>query len=188
MEALIVISGIIAVIFDIPLIWGILNDKVKQNFATFFLWCILDGIAFITIMLQGKNFWLPLGYSIGSFAVAATLIYKKQVVWTWIERTVVGLIVVCLFIWWRAGDQAATIASVVTLGISSIPQIIDTFKDPKTTPTFVYMMFSLAGILSFIGGENWNIEDKFYAAGAAILSITIMLLSMRKINSNPTNF
>jgi hypothetical protein len=90
------------------------------------------------------------------------------------------LIIICLLVWWQIGSKEATIVSVVTLGVASIPQIILTFKDPVSTPTGLYLIYTFAALLSFIGGSNWDIKDKLYPSGAFILSLLLTILSMRK--------
>lgn len=177
---LVIIAGIIGVLVDIPLIIGILQKKIDQSFATYFLWGTLDAIAFVSIILQGGNFWLPLGYAIGALTVAGLLAFRGKVNWSWLESLVVVLCIICMIVWWQLGNKAATIASVAALGIASIPQIVGTYKDPKTTPTLIYFVFTLAGLLSFIGGENWTVEDKLYSGTAFLLSLSIALLSLRR--------
>lgn len=180
MEVLIISAGVIGIVVDIPLCLGIWKNQIRQNFVTYFLWGLLDTIVFVTIFLQGGNIWLPLGYAIGSLIVATFLLIKKQFSWTWVETLVVVLIIICLFIWWKEGARAATIASVAALGIASIPQIVETWKDPDGTPTNIYLVFTLAGLLSFIGGASWTIEDKLYPGAAFILSLLIALMSTRE--------
>lgn len=181
MKDLVLLSGIIGVLADIPLIVGILRNKVKQNCVTYILWGLLDFIVFFTIILQGgNNFWLPLGYAIGAFVIALLLVYKKQVSWSSIETMAVVLVGISVFFWFYLGDRAGNIVSVLALGIASIPQIVSTAKDPKTTPTGIWTVFALAGILSFIGGESWTVEDKLYPAVVMTFSLLITILSTRK--------
>lgn len=175
------IGGVIGLLVDLPLVIGILNGNIKQNFVTYFLWGVLDLVIFASIIFQnGHNFWLSFFYAVGSFIVAIFLVFKGQTKWTWIESMVVILIIICMFIWWQIGSKAANIAAVIALGIASIPQIFDTIKNPNFTPTGLYFVYSLASLLSFIAGENWNVKDKLYSGGAFFLSVLITILSMRK--------
>ncbi|HAE36402.1 MAG: hypothetical protein UR85_C0001G0003 [Candidatus Nomurabacteria bacterium GW2011_GWF2_35_66] len=178
------IGGVIGLLVDIPLVIGILKGKIIQNYVTYFLWGVLDVIIFATIIFQnGKNFWLSLFYAVGSFTVAIFLVFKGQTKWTRIESMVIFLIIICMIIWWQIGSKAANIAAVVALGIASIPQILDTIKNPNFTPTGIYLIYSFAAFLSFVGGENWNVKDKLYPGGALVLSILITILSMRKMRA-----
>ncbi len=181
MKELTIIGAVIGVVIDIPLIIGILKGKIKQNFLTYFLWGLLDFIVFMTIVFQhGQNFWLPLFYAMGSTTIAIFLVFKGQSEWSLVETIVVVLILICLFIWWQIGSRAANIVGVIALCIASIPQIISTFKDPLTTPTGIYLVYALAALLSFIGGEHWSVEDKLFPGGSLFLSILLAILSMRK--------
>src|ERR1035437_856764 len=135
MDLLQLVAGIIGIVASIPLLFGIYKNKVELNFAAFMLWALLDAIAAITIILQHGNYKLVLGYAFSASIVAISLAIKKQVKWSWIETLTTGLVVICLFIWYKSGDKAGTIVSSLAVIIASIPQIIETFLKPEKTPT-----------------------------------------------------
>jgi hypothetical protein len=174
------IAGIICIAAYIPLIIGIVKNKVEQSFAAFMLWGMLDTIAATTTILQGGNFWLPLGYAIGSLTVALILVAKKQVSWSWIESMTFFLVIMCVVIWYTSGERAGIIASSLAVVIASVPQTVDTYKKPAATPTGPYLIFLSANILSFLAGKNWTIEERFYPGCAVFLCVIILLVTRRK--------
>ncbi len=178
-EILAIIGGVIGLLANVPLIFGIVSGKVKQSFLTYLLWGVLDGVALITIILQDGNFWLPLGYMVGALLVAFSLVFKGRVEWGKIETLVLIFIGITLVFWAMFGSKVALISSVIALATASIPQIIQTCKKPKETPSWIYFLFTLSGVLSLWKGE-WNVENKLYSLNIILICFLIFLLSLRK--------
>lgn len=178
------VAGIIGVCCYIPLIIGILKNKIEQSFVAFLLWAMLDIIATITSILADGNYWLPLSNAIGASTVAVLLARKKQVTWTWVETITAILVVVCLILWYILGEDAGIVSSSLAVVIASIPQMVETYKKPSATPTTIYLFFLLANLLSLFAGKTWTIEERFYPACAVFLCLVIALFSLRK-SHNP---
>jgi hypothetical protein len=174
-------AGIIGIAAYLLLIAGIMKSKARQSFAAFLLWAMLDTIATITTVLKEGNYWLSLSNALGATIVAILLALKKQVSWTWIETTTAILVIICLNVWYFAGAKKGIIASSLAMVIASIPQMLDTYKTPKETPTIVYIIFLVANILSFIAGKEWTIEERFYPGCAVFLCSVIVLFSLKNI-------
>lgn len=175
------IAGIVGITAYIPLITGIIKSKIEQSFAAFLLWAMIDTIASITTILEKGNYWLPLANTAGSSIIALLLAIKKQVSWTWVETMTTVLVVVCLLIWYTAGETAGIISSSLAVVIASIPQMVATYRSPSTTPTMPYIIFLIANILSFLAGKSWTIEERFYAGCSIFLCAVIVLFSLRRV-------
>ena len=167
----------------VPLIFGIVKNKIEQSFVAFFLWALLDIIATITSILADGNYWLPLSNAIGASTVAILLAIKKKFNWTWVESITAILVLVCLITWYVSGETAGIVASSLAVVIASLPQMVDTYKNPQSTPTLIYLVFLVANILSLIAGKSWTIEERFYPACAVFLCLVIASFSLRKINT-----
>lgn len=174
------IGGLIGIIIHLPLLISVYQGKTKQSFATYALWSILDFIAAYSIYIQDGNFWLPFLYAIGAGLTSVSLLIKKNFSWGAIEWFVSVLIIVCLFVKYNSGEFYAMIASVASLSIASIPQIINTFQKPYDTPTKIYAVFCLANIVSLLGAKSFALTEILYAGSALIICVTITLLSTRK--------
>jgi hypothetical protein len=174
------VAGIVGFCAYIPLIVGILKDTAKQSFAAFFLWTLLDAIATITTFLADGNYGLPLSNVVGSSAMVVLLIVKRQMSWSWIENMTAMLVFICLAVWYTAGEEAGIIASSLAVLMASIPQMAETYKTPQRTPVFPYLIFLTANILSFIAGQSWTIEERFYAGCSIFLCVVIIALAARK--------
>ena len=180
-EVLQQIAGIIGMSCYVPLIIGIVRNKIGQSFVAFTLWAMLDIIATITTIIADGNYWLPLSNAIGASTVAILLAIKKQVSWTWVETITAILVFVCLVLWYVVGEDAGIVSSSLAVVIASIPQMVDTYKNPWATPTTIYLVFLFANILSLLAGKSWTIEERFYPACAVFLCLVIAAFSMRKI-------
>lgn len=174
------IGGIIGILIHIPLLISIWSGKVRQSFTTYALWSALDFIAAYSIYTQDGNFWLPFLYAIGAGLTSLSLLIKKNFSWSNLDWFVVGLVIVCIIIQYEIGEFWSMIASVASLTIASIPQVIDTYKQPKNTPSLIYLIFCLANIISLLGAKSFALEQVLYAGSALIICITITLLSLRR--------
>lgn len=175
-----VLSGGIGMLAYVLLIVALLRTTTEQSFAAFLLWALLDLIATITTMLAGGNYWLALANAIGSSVITLLLIYKKQVAWSWVESMTAVLVLVCLGIWYAAGERAGIVASGLAVVIASVPQMVDTWRKPEATPVVAYLIFLLANVVALIGGRAWTIEERFYACCGIFLCSVITIFSLRK--------
>lgn len=181
MEFLQILGGIIGLVSYGILIVALFRTKqTEQSFAAFFLWALLDLIATITTMIQGGNYWLALANVIGSTAIFTILIIRKQVSWSWVETMTALLVVICLVVWYTSGERAGIIASSLAVVIASIPQMVDTYRKPESTPTLSYVVFTIGNVISLIGGRAWTIEERFYPACSIFLCVVIVAFSLRR--------
>lgn len=180
MSTLSLVASIIAILLYVPLCIQVFSGKVKQNFATWILWAILDGIAAATIVFQNGNFLLPAAYSFGSAAVTLSILKSKSFKWTWFETMVACLVVVCLVVWSASGAKVATVASTMAVLTAGTPQMIEAWKKPWEQPFLIYAGFLISNGLATAGGRNWSIEERFYPASCTILTIVILVFIARK--------
>jgi len=178
------IGGIIGIIANIFLFIAIYKNKenktkVEQNFCFWMCLAILDIIVLITTIIKDGNYILPLSFAIGSICITFLLLYKKEMKWTIVETITIVFIFICLFVWWRFGETVAIISSVIAISLSYIPQIKDTIKEPKKTPTKIYLIFTLSEIISIIGGRDWSIQEQLYATSQLIAGLLIIIFSLR---------
>ncbi len=174
------VGGVIGFLIHIPLLIGIWKGSIKQSFASYGLWSVLDFIAAYAIYRQGGNFWLSFLFAVGAGLASLSLVIKKCFRWGYMEWTVLGLVIICIYIQYTSGEFYAMIASVCSLTLASIPQIIDTYRKPEETPTYVYVVFTIASLFSLVGAKSFALEQILYPASASSMCITIMVLSMRR--------
>ena len=173
-------AGGIGIVAYIILIISLIKSKAEQSFAAFLLWAMLDLIATITSVLEDGNYWLPMSNVIGSSLITILLIMKKQISWSRIETMTTLLVIICLIVWYVAGEQAGIIASSLAGVIASIPQMVETYRRPNATPIVAYFVFLGANIVSFFAGKSWTIEERFYSTCSVFLCLVIVLLAIRR--------
>lgn len=173
-DTLQLIAGIIGFAAYIPLTIGILKNRTRQSFAAFLLWGLLDTIAMISAIWQDGNFWLAASNVAGAFSIAALLLMKRQFEWSKIESITCLLVIVCLAVWYRAGNTGAIVASSVAVVIAGLPQMAHTRREPGETPVKIYLIWLTANILSFIAGKAWTVDERFYAACGIVLCVSII--------------
>ena len=180
-QILVNVSVLVAVLTYILLIKGLLKEKMEQSFATWLLWMLLDGIATLSIIFQHGNWALVTLYTMGGLTVSCILLYKKQFSWTWFETMVASLVAICLVVWYFSGSWMATIASTTAMAISSVPQFLESWRNPaKAGKPIVWGGYTLANILAFFGGKDWSIEERFYPGVCIVLCTVLTILALRR--------
>jgi hypothetical protein len=180
MNYLALTGGIIGLVAFILLIIKLLRSTTEQSFAAFFLWALLDIIATITTIIKGGNYWLALSNAVGSMIITFILIAKRQVLWTRVESMTTILVVICLILWYTLGEQAGIVASSLANLIAAVPQMVDTYKKPESTPSLPYAVFFVGNVVSLMAGASLNVEERFYQSTSIFLTTAILALSMRK--------
>lgn len=176
MNSLIALSTVLALFLYFPLCIQIIKGKVQQNFATWFLWATLDGVAAGTLVVQHGNYLLPVAYTLGSGITALCIIRSKNFVWTWFESLVTILVIICITIWAVSGPRIATIASSLAMIIAGAPQIIETYQRPRDTPIMIFFGYFTANSLSMLGAKSWTVEERFYPTCAATFCLAIVII------------
>ena len=174
------LAGVIGIAASIVLVVGIFKAKAEQSFAAFMLWAMLDIIATLTSVMEQGNYWLPLSNALGSATIAILLVKRKQVSWSRIETFTSILVVICLIVWFVAGEQSGIIASSLAVVIASIPQMKETYAKPEDTPANAYIIFLIANLVAFFAGKSWSVEERFYPACSIFLCVVIVVLALRK--------
>lgn len=190
------IGGIVGFCAYIPLLLTLwLGTKPGEyggvSFATFFLWSFLDGTALVTALQEDGMWLLQAAYVVGAIVVSAALLYRKQVKWTYQETLVTVLFIICLALWWFAGPRVALGASILSLGVATWPQLVDSFMDPPGKDYLIpWVMFSLAALLTFVGA--WQQAGGFDLAyggysgmGLIVCPAMVLILLFRKPKTQP---
>lgn len=182
MSPLTLAGSIIGILVYVPLCYQILKngDRVEQNFATWILWAILDGIATASIIYQHGNFLLTAAFSLGSTITAICILKSKNFSWGWFESMATFLAIACMVIWALSGARIATIASTTAVLIAGLPLMWDCYKRPWKNPFFTYSAFMVSNVLGTAGGKNWSVEERFYPAACTVYCGVVMILVARK--------
>lgn len=181
MNTLLLAGSLLAIVTYFPLWKQIWCGEAKQNFFTWILWGVLDGLGAVAIVFQNGSYLLPVAYTIGSL-ITVLLILKsgEKPKLTWFEIMVFTLILLCMVVWYFSGSKVAIIAGSVAAFIATFPQFVDAWKKPDDMPFVVYLSYFVANCLSIAGGKCWSVEERLFPASGAFLCFIIVVLSARR--------
>jgi hypothetical protein len=172
-------GGALALLLFIPLIRGIIKEGVEgQSCATWILWGLLDTILTISIIEQGGNFYLPLGFAIGDVSLVILLLVKGKFRWGLFETAILLMVIGCIIGWKLAGPKTATISATMGICFAGIPGLIEMLKHPQRKVGNVWAWYILANLLGFFGGSAMTIEERF-APGVFALCALVMFGASR---------
>ena len=181
MNFFVITGSILAITAYLPLFKQLYKRETEQNIFTWSLWTLSETIIALSIIFQNGNYLLPTTYALASFfTVFLILKMKNPARWGWFESTVSLLVIMCLIIWHYSGPKMATIASSSAEFIASLPQIFDAWKNPTRMPLLVYFLYTIAGLLSVAGGENWSVEERLFPMTSALICFLIFAFTLRQ--------
>lgn len=185
MSYLTITGGILGFILFFPLCKSIINKTVTQNPLTFFLWALLDVIFAYAAYCEDGNYLQPTIFALGGFITVGCIVWSNGVMrWTWFESLITILAMLCIIIWQQTGNNVlAATASLVALIIASTPQIIETWENPKKTPTLIYVGYTLSSLLATLGGKEMSVVEVGYQFSGFLLSLMISLFSSEKVRA-----
>lgn len=178
------LSALIAFTLYVPLCRAILSKDpekcVEQNIASWVLWGLLDVIALVGILSDKGNYLLVATYTLGAVITSTCILLSpSKIQWTWVETLSVVLVITCLILWKNFGSTLAIISSSAAVFVASIPQMVSAWKKPDKKSGLIYAGYSLANILSVIGGKNWSAEERCYPSFAAVACLIVTFFYFR---------
>ena len=180
MNAYALLGAAFAVLAYIPLTTKVWKKILKQNFATYLLWGLLDVVAAGSIWMKGGNFLLPAIYVGLCCSVLAGILRTRTFSWGRDETITTAFVVLSIIVWILVSDEMATIVSTLGCVAAGYPQLKDLWKNPRGAPVLEYLGFTLANGLSTVAGHNWSIQERFYPAVCTGLVIVFVILGARK--------
>jgi hypothetical protein len=180
MNAYAITGAATAVLVYISLTAKVLGKSVIQNFATYFLWGLLDIIAAIAIGMDHGNFLLPAIYALLSIGVCIVILHTGTFKWSRDETITSAFVFASIIVWFFMNGKMATIVSTTGVVVACWPQLKDLWKNPREAPVFEYMGFAVANALSTMAGHTWSIQERFYGAACTAAAVVIVLVGARK--------
>lgn len=175
----ILIGGCVITLY-IPLWLSLSRGTLRQNIATWILWVVLDAIAFLSIWWQGGNYLLVALYVIGGSVTIFITLRSRHFAWTKIESVTTLLVIVSIVMWALSGARMGTIMSTLGVVFAGVPQLIDSWRNPRENSVVIYGGFTGVNVLALLEGKNWSIEERFYPFSCALLCLGITLATARR--------
>jgi hypothetical protein len=175
-----IISGLIGFSVYIPLCILLLRKQVKQNFASWFLWVIIDLIVTGSLIMQGGSWHLSAIYVTGSSITCLCILRSKIFHWGRFETFIATLVVICLVIWKCLTPEWATVASTIATVIAGIPVQVEAYRKPQDQPLLSYIGFALANGLGIAAGNAWTISERLFPTACFPFSVLLVIFTLRR--------
>lgn len=175
-QLLIILTGIIPYIL---LSVGIIYGTIRQSFASWVLWLALDIIVLVGLVGRDGNILLFSVFAFGTLIVALLLGATNQFSWGKFETSIAVLVSFCAMVLLLSGQYWAIIITTVALNIAGVPQLVETFKYPKSTPTLPYILLGVSSFLSVWGAQGWTVEQRLPQMSSMIYCFIVVALSLR---------
>ena len=174
------ISTAVALCLYLPLSYQILKGQVKQNFATWILWGLLDGVVAASLYAQSGNWHLPAAYVCGCTLVLVCMFRATTFEWSNFETFICVLVGMCIVGWYFSGPWMATVLASISMALATLPQIKQAFDSPEEMPLGTYVGYVFVNVMSTIGGKNWSVEERLYSGICAVLTIVIVICALQR--------
>ncbi len=174
-------GGLLALVMFIPMFRQVLREQgAGQSFASWLLWGSLDGILIATLIEQGGNFWIVVGFALGDLLIAGTLAWLRRFNWGKFETMILLLVIACVVGWRLAGPRAATVFSIVAVCVAGVPGFLSLKKNPDRKTANIWLGYSVANVLSFFGGTAMTLEQRLAPGVFTVASLLMVWAGWRK--------
>ena len=120
---------------------------------------------------------LPLMFGVFSLIIAGALVLRGKFRWSWFETLVTVAVIVCIVVWLSAGSTAAFWASILSLFLASLPQMVEAHNKPEAMFRIPWLFYWLACFVTVIGLISQGKEriDELIYAGMGIFTLGVMI-------------
>jgi len=180
-------AGVLALVLYLPLIRSAWRDNgAGHSFAMWALWAVLDTTITISLILRDGNFWLTAGFAAGSIILSLALLAKGRFTWGGLETVVLLLVLACLAIWKFSGPRRAIVATTLAIFIAGLPGLIELWKNPQPSVARIWLGYTIANLMAFLGGSTWTLEERFAPSIFAVQTLALTVVGYRtKPRSDP---
>ena len=166
-----VVAGVLSVVAFFPYVYSIIKGKTKPARATWFIWTAVTVMLFLSYkdVGGGSAIWLSLGYVIGVGVTALLSIKYGKGGWSFLDRAVLALSILVIFIWWGTGS--ALLALVMTMFadvLGAIPTIKHSYLNPEEESRIAWSIGLFANFINLFAIEAWDFTHAAYSAIALV--------------------
>jgi hypothetical protein len=151
------------------------------------LYSIIDFITFLVLryaLVESGGALILLGSSVVCLVMFIILYYKKGIICTWKEKSMIMFIIFCIFTWIIIGPKKAIICGIASEFIVGLYLAIKTFRFPVVKYNLLgYSLFLLTCIISIFDAPDWSLYEIGYPVSEVVITtVTIipLLIQWRK--------
>ena len=178
------LAGITAGIAYVLIIRDVLKGTSPMNIATWLIWSIVNTVVTASIIASGFTHpWMNLIFTAG--AIVVFLLSLRRGRWKWGKTESVCFLIALSAMggWYFLGPTPAIVLSVSAMCIGGIPQLRDTFNQPRSQQMRNWMLFLISCIFSLVGAPMWDLAHALYPVAGGVLNGLMCLFIMRKPRS-----
>lgn len=174
-------SGILAFAAPTYFAWTVFQQAIPQNVATWGLTLLLDALGlFLAVKAGNRKPWLQLGWFLAAFCIlAAVLLGNSPWHWGVVESVSVVFCLIAIVLWLTLSPQAAIFAFITAFIIASIPLMVDYWRVPQPSTTWLWVVTVFTCALSIYGAEKKDVAHTAIPAGAILQNAFFVFLCVR---------
>ncbi len=184
-----ILLGYIAVILQtisyLVYFWGIYKGKTKPHAFTWFVWGVMNVVAFAASLVAGgqAGAWVLLVNVIGCFIVASIGFIQKHVEYDKYDWWALFGSFLGIFLWWLTKDPLyAVILVCISDGIAVIPTFRKAYRVPFEENILSFALGLIHYPLSILALESFSPTTWLYLASITVLdgALVVLIIIRRK--------
>lgn len=183
-EILNITSGLLAMGTATLFSYKVFKQKIPQNLATWAMILILDitGLA-LAIASGNKEPWMQAGWTFAAVTIVTAILFSnKTFSWGNVEWVSLFFCGVAILTWVNLGAERGFWAYAAAVYISVIPLVLDNWKEPQRTTTWVWAWSVVVCILQLLSIKEgqYNMGHVFVPTALLVLNIGMTWLTWRE--------
>jgi hypothetical protein len=153
------ISGIFITISFIPFLISIFKGEAKPERASWFIWSVIGGISFFSLLAKGasSSLWLPGVQVIGDTIIFLLAIKYGMGGMAKRDKWALGVAAISLILWYITREPAVALFLAILIdGSGGVLTIIKSYEHPTTEPLIAWVLTMLGGFFSIFSVGSWN--------------------------------
>lgn len=167
------------------LIAVMITKNIPINFASFFLWLVID-VALVVAMFRARKPddtawpWLMIAYTIGTgivvlIATVALVRGESSFQWGAKESMTVVAVLVAMIVWYYKSDAWGVYMSTNAMLVASIPTYMDAWAKPAEQDVLFWTLSGLGCLLTIFGLPKTRVDRYMPVAGALSNGLIVAL-------------
>lgn len=160
-----ILSGVLVVLAAIPYIRDILKGETRPNKVTWFIWLLLQSLAFVSQLVEGGRDSLLL--SGGDIFITATILilafYKGESKWHWIDKVSLVGAVIGLIAWYFFNQPVLALAITIFIDFCGVvPTLRKAYVDPHSETLSTWLIVGVGAIFGAFAVGKFDIALLLY--------------------------
>lgn len=172
------LSGITGLLSFPPYIRDIFKGTTKPERATWFIWTVLNWIAFAGQFAEGATHSLWMTGVQAVFETVVFLLSIRKGVGGLSRRDIVGLMVAALglILWYLTRDALFALLFVVLVdGSGLVLTVLKTYEDPESETISAWVWSGLSGLLACFAVGSFNVTLLIYPFYIFLANMSVLL-------------